>query len=545
MARREHPSLSAYMSGPVEKVGADGPQQRDPEHEESSAAVAPMAKGLRFWGIFTCLCILAFISALYVAMMTTALPTIVSEVGGATNLLADVLGRRTALFASIALFLLGSRDVCGATGPGMLIAGRDIQGAGAGGINVLIDIVCCGLVPVHERGKYLGLIFSWACIAAALGPPVGGALAESGWRWIFYMNLSICGVVMIALALLMRGVKTGSHELPTTQTSPPDPTTTPAFRQPLSLMRQLDVIGNLIFIPGMGSLWAAFHAYQTVYARYPSVPSYLLASRTSAAAFVLTFTSSIILQVITYFFLIYLQAVQGKTVLESGTYFLHFAIPSIVFAVAGGILLSKFGAYRPLHAVAFAIMTIATGVFTLLVSGTSMAAWVILRLIASADVGLVIPSLLPTIMASLLEKYVAASSAAYSFVRSFGYIWGVTLSAIIFNEVFDDNMTDSQVPRLRESNELPTDTLNRIVTVFVLSLRAIWYFCMAISIVSFFVVGMQRGPELRTELDTQYGIDGCYGDQVLHPEVGPHEKNDLQRYDGPLPLYLPSVEKNK
>lgn len=64
----------------------------------------------------------------------------------------------------------------------MLIAGRSIQGVGAGGMYVLIDIICCDLVPLRERGKYLGIINSLAAVAAAIGPVLGGALGRSNWR---------------------------------------------------------------------------------------------------------------------------------------------------------------------------------------------------------------------------------------------------------------------------------------------------------------------------------------------------------------------------
>lgn len=569
-------SLHAQMSGLTEKAGGHSPTQQghDPTeaHQDTEqvsptprdeAVSAPAAKGVRFWGIFACLCILAFISALDVAIITTALPTVVSEIGGATDYiwiansfvvascvlqplcgqLADILGRRVPLLASVIIFILGSGICGGASSSGMLIAGRTIQGAGAGGINVLIDIVCCDLVPMRDRGKYLGLMFSWAGIAAALGPPVGGALAESDWRWIFYMNLPICGAVMVALIFFMRSVKTGSYG----QQGATEPRRFPS-------LRLLDVVGNLIFIPSMISLlwgvvmgggeipwsswrvivplvlgflgWIVFHVHQTFYAKYPSVPSRLFANRTSAGAFVLTFTSSLVLQAITYFFPIYLQAVQGTTVLESGTYFLPFAIPSLVFAVAGGTLLSKFGAYRPLHAVSFAIMALAMGLFTILDDDSSKAVWVVLQLVASAGVGLIMPILLPAIMAALPEGDVAASSAAYSFVRSFGFIWGVTLSGVVFNDVFDSRLHTisapaefraqlsngaayafaSQVHRLRESGDVPGEVLDQIVEVFVVSLRAIWYFCLGVSIVSFFVVGVEKGLKLREELDTEYGI---------------------------------------
>lgn len=99
----------------------------------------------------------------------------------------------------------------------------------------MIDIVCCDLVPLRERGKYLGLMFSWSGVAAALGPVVGGALAQSNWRWIFYLNIPFCGVALAFLLFLMR-VNEGSRELQGTL---------------LSKLRCLDVLGNVIFIPSI------------------------------------------------------------------------------------------------------------------------------------------------------------------------------------------------------------------------------------------------------------------------------------------------------
>lgn len=143
---------------------------------------------------FVALCLLAFISALDVATITTALPTITADIGGSTQYvwiansfvvassvlqplygqLANIFGRRNPLVASTALFTVGSGIAGGASNPAMLIAGRTVQGVGAGGMYVLLDIVCADLVPLRERGKYLGLMFSWSGLAAALGPVVGG-----------------------------------------------------------------------------------------------------------------------------------------------------------------------------------------------------------------------------------------------------------------------------------------------------------------------------------------------------------------------------------
>lgn len=154
---------------------------------------------LRFWGIFVALCILSFICALDVIIITTALPTITASIGGAKQYvwiansfviassvlqllfgqLADIFGRKTPLIASSALFILGSGLAGGASNAAGLIAGRTVQGVGAGGLYVLLDIVCCDLVPLRERGKYVGLMNSFAGVAAAIGPAIGGAIAQA------------------------------------------------------------------------------------------------------------------------------------------------------------------------------------------------------------------------------------------------------------------------------------------------------------------------------------------------------------------------------
>lgn len=64
----------------------------------------------------------------------------------------------------------------------MLICGRVIQGFGAGGINVLPEILICDLLPPRHRGPYLSVMLSTAAIGSTIGPIIGGALAEVNWR---------------------------------------------------------------------------------------------------------------------------------------------------------------------------------------------------------------------------------------------------------------------------------------------------------------------------------------------------------------------------
>lgn len=149
--------------------------------EAAPPALPASTRSWRFWGTFVALCVLSFISALDVAIITTALPTITKDIGGETEYVwiansfvlaasvpqplvgqfSNIFGRRIPLIVSTVLFAVGSGIAGGASNPSILISGRSIQGVGAGGIYVLIDIVCCDLVPLRERGKWLGQFFAY------------------------------------------------------------------------------------------------------------------------------------------------------------------------------------------------------------------------------------------------------------------------------------------------------------------------------------------------------------------------------------------------
>jgi hypothetical protein len=228
----------------------------------------------------------------------------------------------------------------------------------------------------------------------------------------------------------------------------------------LPKVQQVDWIGNLMFTPSMVALllglvmggiqypwsswrilvplilgvigWIAFHVQQSLQAtKYPSVPARLFSNRTSATAYILTFTSSIVVQALSYFLPVWFQAVWGSTVLQSGVNFLPFAIGTLFFAVVGGVVLSKVGAYRPIHVAAFALSAVSTGLFTLL-DASSTAKWIIFQLIASVGSGMALSTLLPAIMAGLQRPYTALfgrldTSGASQCLPSFSMRYSITI----------------------------------------------------------------------------------------------------------------------
>ncbi len=136
------------------------------------------------------------LSALDLTIVTTALPSIVADfqstagyiwVGSAFILsytaitpiwgsVADIWGRKPIILMAVALFLVGSLLCALAPNMDVMIAGRAVQGLGASGMSVLVNIIISDLFPLRDRGLYLaGLSIVWA-VGSSVGPLLGGLL---------------------------------------------------------------------------------------------------------------------------------------------------------------------------------------------------------------------------------------------------------------------------------------------------------------------------------------------------------------------------------
>src|SRR5215204_3524530 len=186
----------------------------------------------RFVLTFGGLLLAMLLASLDQTIVATALPTVVSDLGGLDHLswvvtayllgatvsmplwgrASDLYGRKPLFLAAIAVFLCGSA-LSGAAGSlGQLIAFRALQGLGAGGLMTLAMAILAELVDPRERGRYQGYIQMVFVLASVAGPLLGGVFADSlSWRWIFYVNVPIG---LAALGLVATSLQLPAHPSP-------------------------------------------------------------------------------------------------------------------------------------------------------------------------------------------------------------------------------------------------------------------------------------------------------------------------------------------
>ncbi|KAG8161962.1 hypothetical protein KVR01_007727 [Diaporthe batatas] len=518
-----------------------------------SATENPPKHSARFWAIITALAFTALCSSLEGTIITSALPTITQDLGGGNAFIwvpnayflatvvmlplmaqaSNVFGRRWLTLVSVALFTLGSGICGGAYSQAMLIGGRVVQGLGGGGIALMINIIITDMVPLRERGKYMGIVQMVSGVGAVLGPFLGGLLIErSTWRWAFYINLPIGGSSLVALFIFLHLVK------------PP-----PASWK--DKMARIDFSGNAIFVAStvsvlIGITWGGqvydwnsyrvivplvlgfvglglFVAFEWTIAKNPSLPRAVLIDRTVVAVLGVTFLHTICTYWAFYFVPIYFQSVLGISAFYSGVDTLPLFAGLFPFAILGGNILAKWGRYKPLHLMGMAIVTVAFGLLSILDQDSPKAAWACIQLLLAIGAGLMIAILLPAMQAPLEESLVALSTGTWTFTRGFGTIWGVTIPAAIFNNecrVRADGLADQNLAKFLNSGKayqhatqtfldsiVDPSSRQEVVNLFRFSMRTVWYVGIAFAGLGWLLVWLEREVTLRSKLNTKFGLE--------------------------------------
>ena len=146
------------------------------------------------------------------------------------------------------------------------------------------------------------------------------------------------------------------------------------------------------------------------------------------------------------------------------------------------------------------------------------------QLIPSVGLGIIFTTTLPSTLAPLEEKDVAVATAMYSFIRSFGLVWGVTMAGIVFNgqvNVFLNLVSNDRLRNLLRNGAAyafaaskgglhtikDQDSLVQVIQVYVKALRVFWLVAMAVSLLGLICIPFEKCLELKQDHTTEYGLE--------------------------------------
>jgi EmrB/QacA subfamily drug resistance transporter len=347
--------------------------------------------------------------------------------------LSDMIGRAPIWLAGLVIFTIGSA-VCGAAPSlGLLIAARALQGVGGALIFSTSAALISGAVPVTQRGRALG----WGAVAIALGasagPTIGGFLtAYASWRWIFYVNVPIGLVAILATLRLIPPVINHSEQ-------PFDPWGAVLLAIALATLNlglsfgqewgwtSARVIG--ILLVGVASLTAGVFVERR--STHPIIDMRLFRNRTFVSAVASLLCSMLALFAVGFLFPFYAEELRGFSPERTGLLLTPFPLAMAIVAPAAGALSDRIGS-RWLAPLALVITAAALLLLTQLdaTSSTPAMAW---RLaLAGVGLGLFQAPNTRALMGAAPESQQGMASGVFATARITGQALSVAVAGAVF-----------------------------------------------------------------------------------------------------------------
>lgn len=412
--------------------------------------------------VFVGLMISMFAASLDQTIISTALPTIVGDLGGASNMLwvttaylltstiampiygklGDMFGRKYLFCGSLVFFVSGSVVCSLANSMVMLIAGRALQGIGGGGQIILSQAIVADIFPPRERGKFMGIMGAAFGMSAVLGPMLGGIFTDAlSWHWCFIINIPLGIIALIAAAKFLPHRNHGKHDVKSIDI--PGAMTmaiaTACFILGISFGGNTFAWTSPVIIGLFAAALVAAIAFVAIERRAsdPFIPLALFRNRN----FLLCTCAGLLVMVgmmgVTTYVPTYLQIVDGLGATAAGYMSLCMMVGSMIMSTAAGFIASKLGKVKPLPVVGTLIATAALWALSAITVETSLVMLGIMLFAMGVGLGMTQQMLVLIVQNEFDVSIVGTATSSNNFFREIG----ATLGSSLVGSLFTSNLT--------------------------------------------------------------------------------------------------------
>ena len=420
----------------------------------------------RIWIIFAALIAGMLLSSLDQTIVSTAMPTIVGQLGGVEHqvwlttayLLAttivmpvygkfgDVLGRRRLFLLAIALFTIASIGCAFAGDFTQLIIFRAIQGLGGGGLMILSQAIIADIVPASQRGKYLGPLGAIFGLSAVGGPLLGGFFVDHlTWQWAFYINIPV-GIIAFAIAWF-------TLKLPNKKATQPidilGVVLLSAFTTCLIFFTDFGgdsdhgwgAVETWLFGAGM-VVAALLFVLVEAKAKDPIIPLELFKNPIFVNATAIGLTLGLGMFAAIGFVPTFLQMSSGTSAAASGLLMLPMMVGLIGTSIVSGILITKTGKYRIFPIIGLLLTAAAMVAMTSLAATTPIWLICVYLFVFGAGLGLIMQVVVLVVQNSVDASMIGTATSTNNYFREVGASLGVAVFGTIFTTRLTDNLKD-------------------------------------------------------------------------------------------------------